>query len=186
MPKDSRATGLRVRATMLSAALAITPLLGGTGHKAVKADLHADVLKAIATFQSKDPGLKKFFDGSAGYAVFPNIAQGALGVGAANGGGELLVGGNAVGKTNLTQVTVGLQVGGQSYAEIIFFENQAAVDGFKKSGFAFAAEAKAVALSSGASANAAYNGGVAVFTATNGGLMYSAAIGGQKFSYTAY
>ena len=178
--------GLRVRNSTLTAALAIAPLLAATSHTSIKADLHADVLKTVATFQSKDPGLKKFFDGAVGYAVFPGVAQGALGVGAANGSGELLVGGNAIGKTGLTQVTVGLQVGGQSYAEIIFFETQAALDDFKKSDFAFAAEAKAVALTSGASANAAYQKGVAVFTATNGGLMYSAAIGGQKFSFKAY
>jgi lipid-binding SYLF domain-containing protein len=186
MSRHSHPTGVRVRNSTLAAALAIAPLLAAPSHTSIKADLHADVLKTVATFQSKDPGLKKFFDGAVGYAVFPGIAQGALGVGAATGGGELLVGGNAVGKTGLSQVTVGLQVGGQSYAEIIFFETQAALDGFKKGSFAFAAEAKAVALTSGASANAAYTGGVAVFTATNGGLMYSAAIGGQKFSYTAY
>jgi lipid-binding SYLF domain-containing protein len=186
MSRPSHTTGLLARNTRLVAALAIAPLLAAAGHTPIKADLHADVLKTIATFQTKDPGLKKFFDGAVGYAVFPGIAQGALGVGAANGSGELMVGGNAIGKTGLTQVTVGLQVGGQSYAEVIFFETQAALDGFKKGDFAFSAEAKAVALTAGASASAAYRGGVAVFTATNGGLMYSAAIGGQKFSFKAY
>ena len=70
--------------------------------------------------------------------------------------------------------------------EIIFFQNQGTLDGFKHSDFAFAAQATAVALASGASANAAYRNGVAVFTSAKGGLMYEASIGGQKFSFKAY
>ena len=145
-----------------------------------------DVANTVATFQQKDPALKKFFDNSVGYAVFPTIGEGAVGVGAAHGDGELIVGGLAIGKVSMTQVSVGLQLGGQSYSEIIFFETQKTLDGFRHGDFAFAAQAQAVALASGASANADYRAGVAVFTATKGGLMYQASIGGQKFSFKAY
>lgn len=149
-------------------------------------DLHQDVLQTIATFKKKDPGLQKFFERAAGYAVLPTVAKGAIGVGAAHGNGELLVGGSATGKVSMTQVTIGLQLGGQAYSEIIFFEAPNTLQGFKNSDFAFAAQATAVALASGASANAAYRNGVAVFTAAKGGLMYEASVGGQKFSYKAY
>jgi len=162
----------------LPAFLAVAPPTGS--------DIHEDVVKTIAEFKKKDSGMEKFFASAAGYAVFPTVGKGAIGIGGARGTGELLVGGKAIGKVTLTQVTVGFQLGGQSYSEVIFFEKQSPLHGFKNGDFAFAAEASAVALTSGASANAAYRNGVAVFTMAKGGLMYEASIGRQKFDFKAY
>jgi lipid-binding SYLF domain-containing protein len=117
--------------------------------------------------------------------VFPNVAKGALVVGGAGGSGYLFVKGKAVGTTTLSQVTIGAQIGGQAYYEIIYFENAETLAAFKKGEWTMAAQVSAVALSSGASANAKYKEGVAVFTLTQGGAMAEASIGGQKFSYTA-
>lgn len=149
-------------------------------------DTHQKVMQTIATFKKKDPGIEKFFSKSVGYAVFPTVGKGAIGIGGARGTGELIVGGKGIGKTTLTQVTVGFQLGGQSYSEIIFFETENTLKGFKNGDFAFAAEVSAVALTAGASANAGYRNGVAVFTAAKGGLMYEASVGGQKFSFKPY
>jgi len=166
-------------------ALAALPLLLGADRPAGD-DLHTKVMKTIEAFKKADPGIQKFFNSSAGYAVFPSIGKGAIGVGGAHGNGELIVGGKAIGKCSMTQVTVGFQLGGQSYSEVIFFEQANTLDGFKKGDFAFAAQASAVAVTAGASADAAYRNGVAVFTQAKGGLMYEASIGGQKFSFEAY
>jgi lipid-binding SYLF domain-containing protein len=84
------------------------------------------------------------------------------------------------------QASVGLQLGGQTYSEIIFFENAATLSEFKKGNFALAAQASAVALSAGAAAAANYENGVAIFTATKTGLMYEASVGGQKFGYQPF
>jgi len=167
-------------------ALSILPVMVASERLPVASDPHQNVLNTIAAFKKKDPGLQKFFDTSVGYAVLPTVGKGAIGVGGAHGTGELLVGGKAIGKVSMTQVTIGFQLGGQAYSEIIFFETQNTLDGFKNGDFAFAAQATAVALASGASANAAYRNGVAVFTAVKGGLMYEASLGGQKFSFKAY
>jgi len=167
-------------------ALAAAGLLAPLALPAPRADEHAEVVQAIADFKQKDPTIAKFFESSAGYAVFPSIGKGAIGIGGAHGNGELLVGGKAIGSTSMTQVTIGLQLGGQSYAEVIFFEDQKTLDAFKKGDYEFAAQASAVALKSGAAANAKYASGVAVFTMAKGGLMTEASIGGQKFSYKAY
>ncbi len=140
--------------------------------------------EAIADFKKADPSMKIFFDEAYGYAVFPNVGKGAMGVGAARGAGLVYEQGKVVGKTTLTQVTIGFQLGGQAFREIIFFENKEALDRFKAGNFEFAAQASAVAATAGASAKADYEGGVAVFTAAKGGLMYEASIGGQKFSFT--
>ncbi len=138
---------------------------------------------AIDAAKKTDPSLQKFFDTAAGYAVFPSVGKGGVGVGGAYGRGELFEGGRPVGYCTLTQASIGLQLGGQAYTELIFFETKEALDRFKSGNFAFAAQVSAVALKSGASANAKYANGVAVFTLGEQGLMYEASVGGQKFNY---
>jgi len=146
-------------------------------------DLHHDVLKAVSTFKTSDPAMQKFFDNSVGYAVFPTVTKGAMGVGAAHGDGEVIQHGVVTGTTSLTQVTVGAQLGGQQYSEVIFFQDKDALDSFKGGHFTMSAQVSAVAAAEGASANAKYSSGVAVFTVAKGGLMYEASVGGQKFSF---
>jgi lipid-binding SYLF domain-containing protein len=140
----------------------------------------------VQLFKNTDPGLDNFFARATGYAVFRSVGKGGLGVGGAYGSGVLFERGKAVGKTSLMQVTIGFQLGGQAYSEIIFFQTEKALADFKGGQFALAAEASAVALSSGASANAKYQQGVAIFTSSKGGLMYEASVGGQKFSYEPF
>lgn len=139
--------------------------------------------EALVAFTKADPGLKKFLESAVGYAVFPDVTKGAIGIGAAHGTGCVYEKGNLVGTAALTQVTIGLALGGQSYAELIFFETQEALDSFKKSELAFSAQVSAVAAAEGASSNAKYQLGVAVFTLAKGGLMYEASLGGQKFRF---
>jgi lipid-binding SYLF domain-containing protein len=147
----------------------------------------------------------KFFGGSYGYAVFPNIGKGGVGIGGAYGKGRVYAKGAHVGDTSMSQLTVGLQLGGQGYSQIIFFENKGAFDQFTGGNFEFGAQATAVAITAGASAQAStggsgagasgtqsnaktsggYQSGMAVFTVAKGGLMYEATIGGQKFNYKA-
>lgn len=150
-----------------------------------KADIERDAANTLAAAKAADPTLGSVINGSAGYAVFPKVGKAAAGVGGAYGKGVLYQGGRAVGYCDLTQATVGLQLGGQTYAEIIAFETKSAVETFKQGNFRFTAQATAVALKSGAGANAKYQDGVAVFTMDEAGLMYEAAVGGQKFSYQA-
>ncbi len=89
----------------------------------------------IKSYIEKDPELQTFFDKAYGYAVFPTIVKGAIGIGGAHGGGTVFEQGNPVGKTSMTQITIGLQFGGQAYSEIIFFENKKVLDLFKTSRF---------------------------------------------------
>ena len=144
----------------------------------------ADVAKTIAAFKTKDPGLKRFFDSAAGYAVFPTVGKGGIGIGGAYGEGKVYRGGKYIGDTSLSQVTIGFQLGGQAYSEVIFFGTKAALSDFTDGNFEFSAQASAVAVTAGASADADYDGGIAVFTMAKGGLMYEASVGGQKFSFT--
>lgn len=147
-----------------------------------QAALHSEVQSTIATARAVDPSLDRFFNTAAGYAVFPNVGKGGYIVGGAYGQGMLFEDGRFTSYCDLTQGTVGLQIGGQTYSEIIFFETEESLSDFKAEQLALAAQASAVALQVGAAANANYNQGVAVFTMGHGGLMAEASIGGQKFN----
>jgi lipid-binding SYLF domain-containing protein len=147
---------------------------------------------------------KSFFDSAYGYAVFPTIGKGGIGIGGAYGEGRVYARGKYLGDTDMTQLTLGFQLGGQAYSQIIFFKDKRAFDEFTSGEFEFGAQASAVAITAGAQASAStagtsagagttkhdsstvgnYYKGMATFTVAKGGLMYEASIGGQKFSYT--
>jgi len=164
-----------------------------------RADEYADT---IATFKNAGESAS-FFDNSYGYAVFPTIGKGGLGFGAAHGKGRVYEKGKYVGDASMTQVTVGLQAGGQAYSQIVFFQDKRAFDEFTSGNFEFGAGVSAVAITAAASGSAGTTGssagasggkndantrgkyykGMAVFTVAKGGLMYEASLGGQKYKY---
>ena len=146
--------------------------------------LVSDAAEAKEAFIKSDGHMQARFDNSYGYAIFPNVGKGAVGVGGAAGNGVVYEQGNMIGMAKMKQVSVGFQFGGQAYREVIFFENKEALDRFKGDNFEFAAQVSAVAAASGASADAKYREGVLVFTQEKKGLMYEASVGGQKFSFT--
>jgi lipid-binding SYLF domain-containing protein len=166
--------------------IAIVSLCAGWWSKAYADTSVKEAEATIATFKRTDPGIAKFFEQSDGYVVFPTVGKGGLGVGGAHGSGIVFKHGQAIGTAKLTQVTFGAQVGGQSYSQIVFLETPSVLAAFEAGHFALAAQVSAVALAAGASANAKFEHGVAVFTATKGGLMYEASVGGQKFSFEPF
>ena len=145
----------------------------------------ADVKQAIEAFQSADSGMKKLFESAQGYVVFPNVGKGGLVFGGAHGNGLVFEKGKLIGKASLTAVTVGAQIGGQAFSEVIFFENTNALAQFKESKLEMSAQLSAVAAAEGASQNAKYVSGVMIFTKVKSGLMAEASVGGQKFKFEA-
>lgn len=166
-----------------------------------------DVSTTIDNFRGAGAG--DFIDDAYGYAVFPSIGKGGIGIGGAHGKGEVFAGGKRVGQVKMNQITYGLQLGGQVYSQMIFFRDERAFDDFTSGNFEFGAQATAVALTAGAQASTTTGGGgntssgtdadsskvnasekqydgrsgMAVFTIAKGGLMYEATLGGQKFKY---
>ena len=146
-----------------------------------------------------------FFSTAYGYAVFPTIGKGGIGLGGAYGKGRVYEKGKHIGDTSMTQITAGWQLGAEAFSQIIFFQDERALKEFTKGNFEFSAEASAVAITAAAGAQAStsgssagasggknnatvvggYHKGMATFTVAKGGLMYQATIGGQKFSYKA-
>lgn len=139
--------------------------------------------EAVAEFRKADPKMEAFFDQAYGYAVFPTVGKGGIGIGGAYGSGLVYAGGAVTGRTSLKQVSVGFQWGGQAYREIIFFEDKDAYTDFTSGNFELSGQVSAVAVTAGIAAETKYSNGVAIFTMAKGGLMYEAAVAGQKFSY---
>lgn len=163
--------------------------------------------EAVENFRNAGTG--DMIDSAYGYAVFPTIGKGGIGIGGAHGKGGVYRGGKRVGLTSMSQISYGLQLGGQSYSQIIFFRDERAFTDFTSGNFEFGAQASAVALTAGASAQTSTGGsgsassgtdkrlntvteesyddrsGMAIFTIAKGGLMYEATLSGQKFKYEA-
>ncbi len=146
-------------------------------------ELQSESQQAIANFQRADSTLKSFVDQATGYAVFPSVDKGGLIIGGAHGKGLLYEKGAVTGQTSLSQASIGAQAGGQTFAEIIFFQTPEALNNFKAGKFEMSAEVSEVVAAEGSSKAAKYTQGVAVFTLPKKGLMVQASIGGQKFKY---
>ena len=140
---------------------------------------------ALELFKDR-PELRPYFKQAKGYAVFPSIGKAGIGIGGARGKGELFQDGKVTGSTTLTQLSLGFQLGGQAFSQIIFFKSQRDINRFTQGNFEFGASASAALINQGASIETAYSNGIAVSTISKGGLMYEASIGGQKFSYEPY
>lgn len=184
---------------LIKALLASTLLLA---FHSAQADEYADTRK---TFYNAGESAA-FFDSAYGYALFPTIGKGGMGIGGAHGSGRVYANGKHIGNTKMTQLSIGWQLGGQAYSQIIFFEDARALEDFTSGNFEFGAQATAVAITASAGAQATtgggaqagaaggkndantvsggYRKGMAVFTVAKGGLMYEAAIAGQKYSFT--
>lgn len=147
------------------------------------AELVSEARQTIAVYKKADPSIEAFFRRSVGYVVFPGIGKGGLGIGGAHGTGVLFEKDVPVGKVTMNQVTIGAQAGGQEFSQIIFYEIPHALQELKGGKASFSAGVSAVALNTGAAESARFKNGIAVFTATKGGLMLEASVGGQKFSY---
>ncbi|MCG6909284.1 MAG: hypothetical protein LJE94_04060 [Deltaproteobacteria bacterium] len=179
--------------------LSLIILLALTG--TVKADQYEDTINVFKSSESVQP----FFENAYGYALFPTVGKGGFGIGGAFGKGQVYRKGTVTGSVSLVKATIGFQMGGQVFSEIIFFEDKRAYDDFTGGNFEFDASASAVAITAGVQAKAGtegttagvsagpatgkqapsvYRKGMAVFVHTKGGLMFEASIGGQKFTFT--
>jgi lipid-binding SYLF domain-containing protein len=189
--KSLRITSVMKKFTStLSLSLLLSLVLFFSGFAHAQSDKDKKIMKdcdsAKAEYLRTDPSLSNTFKSATGYVIFPNVGKGAVGVGGASGNGIVYEKGVMIGKAKMSQVSVGFQFGGQAYRELIFFENAEALDRFKKNKLEFSAQASAVAVKTGASANAKYNDGVMIYSQQKGGLMYEASVGGQKFKFSTF
>jgi lipid-binding SYLF domain-containing protein len=143
----------------------------------------AAVQETIFRFKKADSSMKMYFDSAYGYVVFPSAGKGGFLVGGGHGKGRVYEQGDFIGYSRIINLTVGAQIGGQSYSEIIFFKDKPTLAYFKAGNFEFAAQASAILVTEGASKDYHYSSGVAVFTMPRAGAMAEISVGGQKFSF---
>jgi lipid-binding SYLF domain-containing protein len=164
------------------------------------ADKYSDTMDVF----KKSEVVQPFFKNAYGYAVFPTIGKGGIGIGGSYGTGQVYQGGKVTGEVSMIKGSIGFQFGGQAFSQMIFFKDKRAYDEFTSGNFEFDATASAVAITAGAQASAgtegasagasagpatgkqaktSYHKGMVVFTHAKGGLMYEASIGGQKFTF---
>ena len=162
-----------------------------------------DYSSTINVFK-ESPAVQKFFKNSYGYAVFPTIGKGGFVVGGSYGKGQVYRHGKVTGKTSVVEGSIGFQIGGKAFSQIIFFQDKRAYDEFTSGNFEFGATAQAVAITAGAEAKAGTTGksagasagpktgvqaetdwvkGMAIFVHAKGGLMAEISVGGQKFTF---
>ena len=165
---------------------------------------HADKFTDTIDIYKKSEAVQPFFKNAYGYAVFPTVGKAGIGIGGSYGTGQVYQGGKVTGEVSLIKGSIGWQLGGQAFSQMIFFEDKRAYDEFTSGNFEFDATASAVAITAGAQAKAgteggtagasagpatgaqaktSYHKGMAVFVHAKGGLMYEASIGGQKFTF---
>lgn len=170
-------------------ALGLSAALGGCGSTSAPLSqgernvLRDEVTGARTMFMNDRPVTRNYFSNAYAYVIFPSVKGGAIGVGGAGGQGEVFVGGKLAGTADITQMNIGVQLGGQEFAEVVFFKDAGSYAAFTNGEWEFDAKASAVAADAGASATADYQKGVAVFTIAKGGLMAQAAIGTQKLRF---
>jgi len=163
-----------LRVLSLLTVITLATLVSAQADEAENEKLAKDVQTALSNLKSKDSTFEK---------IFPRIAKGGFIVGGAGGAGEAYEGGKLVGHAKLSQGTIGAQIGGQVFTEVILFENEAAMNRFKKSVWEMNAQVSAVAAAEGVSQNAKFSGGVAIIILPVGGLMAEASVGGQKIEF---
>jgi len=175
----------KLSTTLISITMLLTSTLAPAWEPNVNDALELAVAQAIIKAKQRDPAMGQWFDSAYAYAVFPRVGKGGIVIGGAHGKGLVIRGNSTVGETSLSQITIGFQLGGQVYAQYIMFKDHTAFDHYTRGNFEMGAQASAVAITYGASADAAYDDGVAVFTMADGGLMFEASVGGQKFKFKA-
>lgn len=144
-----------------------------------------DAERAKQTVIEKDSQMRELFNNSVGYAIFPNVGKGAYIVGGASGNGAVYENGELIGMTDLKQLDVGLQLGGQAFIQVLLFRTQAALDSFKEGKYKLSGNASAVALDKGRAESIEFRDGVGVVTMPKAGAMVEVSVGGQKFNFEA-
>jgi len=177
MPKE------QIRMFFLLPAVIVLALLTACASTPSSSTLISEANAALNSMIDRDPGLQDWVDEAYGYAMFPNIGKGGLWLGGGFGRGIVFEQGEPVGRTSVSQGTIGAQIGAQSYSQVIFFRDKTELRRFQGEKFKFSAQATAVAATEGAAATTSYSQGVAVFIHARGGLMAEATVGGQEFRY---
>lgn len=147
-----------------------------------KGSLHGLVLATLDRLRALHPDLDEEIRKAYAYAVFPLVGRTSVVLGVSHGRGEVFERDAMIGVAKITQLTIGVQVGGQTFSEVLIFKDKAALDALKKGEISFNANASAVLVKAGGSGTADFKGVIAK-AYTSGGMLLELSLGGQKLSF---
>lgn len=176
-------SGLQFGIVLAATAMFLSGCATAPRTDAGKEKLADNIATTMKTLNDKDPGLQDFLNRADAYAIFPSVGKGGAGIGGSYGRGEVYENGKKIGYADISKATIGAQLGGQEFTEIIAFETPEAFEQFRSGKLTFDATASAVALKSGVAKTTKYSHGVAIFIDIKSGAMFEAVVGGQSFSY---
>lgn len=146
-------------------------------------DLISDADATLQRMQSRDPTLMATLQRSAGYAVFPDVGKGGAIVGGAYGRGVLYENGQPTAFVSLSQASIGAQIGGASFSELIIFETQEALESLRNGDYMGGTQVNATAFTAGAAGSTEFQDGIATLVEGGAGLMLDASFAGQRLGY---
>ena len=173
-----RAKTICAAALLLSAACASTPKTEGEG-----SNFEAEARTTLETMKQRDPGIERMLGQAHGYVLFPKVGKGGFIAGGAQGTGVVYERGRRIGYAELNQASIGAQIGGETFAELVLLQTPQALEKVKRDQFAFGAGVSAVVISKGGGGAARFKDGVAVYVMPLGGLMVDVSVNGQKIRF---
>lgn len=138
--------------------------------------------RALGVLKAKDAALAELIDGAYAVAVL-SVGRGGFILGGGGGSGAVYRNSRPIGTAKVSSFTVGLQLGGQSFTQVILMQDRATFERMRDGDKEATVQATAVAATAGAAASVTYTNGIAILIDEAKGLMAEAAVGGQSFTY---
>ena len=166
---------------LLAAPIAGCGVIPQRGETATQAELAA--AEAALAEVASDERLEPFFSQAEIVAVYPNGFRGGFGFGGAIGHGLVFQRGQVIGRSSMYQISVGANVGGQFYRQVLFFRSQAAFERVMADVMEFAGQANLAVAQLGGAATPSFNTEVAMFTQLRGGLLLEGSVGAHRYTF---
>lgn len=172
--------------TLALLAILLTGCATAPQTRAERENLRNRAETTIQEMTTRNPAIADAIRNAPAYAVFPSVGKGGVLVGGAYGKGILYEGGRASGYVSLQQASLGAQLGGQSFAELLLLRTPGEIADVKSGRYSVGADASAVILTAGAAGSTTFDPNTTVFVMPRGGLMVDISISGQQLKYQSF
>jgi lipid-binding SYLF domain-containing protein len=164
-------------------AISVAACAGAPRTATQRENLEESARITLSRMETRDPGLRRLLEDAPGYVVFPTIGKGGAIIGGAFGRGVLFENNRPSGYVELSQASIGAQLGGQTFAELLVVRDANTLRKLKGGTFELGADASVVALTAGAAGSTSLDDDTTVFVMPLGGLMVDLSVSGQQITY---
>ena len=172
-------------AVIVGSSLAIAACATAPKTPEQRQELQSDAQEALQMMKNRNPNVGQVLDQAYGYAVFPRVGKAGAIAGGAYGKGVVYERGQLIGYAELTQASVGAQLGAQQFAELIVFDNRDEFLRFKSGSWTLSGTASAIILETGRAQSFDLAGPEpTVIVMPRAGAMVDVSIAGQEIDFT--